>query len=129
MKVLLTGGAGYIGSHTAVEMLEAGYDVVIADNFDNSSPKVLDRIETITGKRPTLYELDVADNAAVDAMFRKEDFDAVVHFAGLKAVGESCAIPVRYYRNNLDTSKFSCHNSIQTILKNNAVFWRCTKHF
>ena len=104
MKVLLTGGAGYIGSHTAVEMIEAGYEVVIADNFDNSSPKVLDRIETITGARPKLYQLDVADNAAVDAMFAKENFDAVVHFAGLKAVGESCAIPVRYYRNNIDTT-------------------------
>ena len=104
MKVLLTGGAGYIGSHTAVEMLNAGYDVVIADNFDNSSPKVIDRIEKITGKRPALYELNVADGAAVDAMFAAEDFDAVVHFAGLKAVGESCAIPVRYYRNNIDTT-------------------------
>ncbi|MBQ9472722.1 MAG: UDP-glucose 4-epimerase GalE [Ruminococcus sp.] len=104
MKVLLTGGAGYIGSHTAVEMLNAGYDIVIADNFDNSSPKVVDRIEKITGKRPALYELDVADGAAVDAMFAAEDFDAVVHFAGLKAVGESCAIPVRYYRNNIDTT-------------------------
>ena len=104
MKVLLTGGAGYIGSHTAVEMLNAGYDVVIADNFDNSSPKVIDRIETITGTRPVLYELDVADRSAVDAMFQRERFDAVVHFAGLKAVGESCAIPVRYYRNNIDTT-------------------------
>ena len=104
MKVLLTGGAGYIGSHTAVEMLEAGCDIVIADNFDNSSPKVIDRIEAITGKRPKLYELDVADNEAVAKMFAAEDFDAVVHFAGLKAVGESCAIPVRYYRNNIDTT-------------------------
>ena len=104
MKVLLTGGTGYIGSHTAVEMLEAGYDVVIADNFDNSSPMVIDRIEEITGKRPKLYKLDVADNAAVEEMFAAEDFDAVVHFAGLKAVGESCAIPVRYYRNNIDTT-------------------------
>ena len=104
MKVLLTGGAGYIGSHTAVEMIEAGHDVVIADNFDNSSPKVIDRIEKITGTRPKLYTLDVADNAAVDKMFAQEDFDAVVHFAGLKAVGESCAIPVRYYRNNIDTT-------------------------
>ena len=104
MKVLLTGGAGYIGSHTAVEFINAGYDVVIADNFDNSSEKVIDRIEQITGKRPVLYELDVADNDAVDDMFQKERFDAVVHFAGLKAVGESCAIPVRYYRNNIDTT-------------------------
>ena len=104
MKVLLTGGAGYIGSHTAVEMINAGYEVIIADNFDNSSPKVIDRIEKITGVRPVLYRLDVADNATVDEMFSKEDIGAVVHFAGLKAVGESCAIPVRYYRNNIDTT-------------------------
>ena len=104
MKVLLTGGAGYIGSHTCVEMINAGYDTVIADNFDNSSEKVIDRIETITGKRPKLYRLDVADREAVDKMFQKESFDAVVHFAGLKAVGESVRIPVRYYRNNIDTT-------------------------
>ncbi len=104
MKVLLTGGAGYIGSHTAVEMIAAGHEVVIADNFDNSSPKVIDRIEKITGVRPKLYELDAADHAAVDEMFAAEGFDAVVHFAGLKAVGESCLIPVRYYRNNIDTT-------------------------
>lgn len=104
MKVLLTGGAGYIGSHTCVELLNAGYDAVIADNFDNSSEKVIDRIETITGKRPKLYRLDVADRDAVDKMFREENFDAVIHFAGLKAVGESVQIPVRYYRNNIDTT-------------------------
>lgn len=104
MKVLLTGGAGYIGSHTCVELLNAGYDAVIADNFDNSSEKVIDRIETITGKRPKLYRLDVADRDAVDKMFREESFDAVIHFAGLKAVGESVQIPVRYYRNNIDTT-------------------------
>lgn len=104
MKVLLTGGAGYIGSHTCVELVNAGYDVVIADNFDNSSPKVLDRIEQIVGKRVKLYELDVADNSAVDRMFEKENFDAVIHFAGLKAVGESTKIPIRYYRNNIDTT-------------------------
>lgn len=121
MKVLLTGGAGYIGSHTAVEMLNAGYDVVIADNFDNSSPKVIDRIEKITGKRPALYELDVADGAAVDAMFAAEDFDAVVHFAGLKAVGESCAIPVRYYRNNIDTT-LTLLEAMQKYGVNNFVF-------
>ena len=104
MKVLLTGGAGYIGSHTCVELLKAGYDAVIADNFDNSCEKVIDRIEKITGKRPKLYCLDVADREAVDEMFTRESFDAVIHFAGLKAVGESVRIPVRYYRNNLDTT-------------------------
>ena len=104
MKVLLTGGAGYIGSHTCVELLGAGYEAVIADNFDNSSEKVIDRIERITGKRPKLYRLDVADRHAVDEMFQAEGFDAVIHFAGLKAVGESVRIPVRYYRNNIDTT-------------------------
>lgn len=104
MKVLLTGGAGYIGSHTCVELINAGFDAVIADDFSNSSPKVLDRIETITGKRPVCYNIDVADNDKVDEMFEKENFDAVIHFAGLKAVGESTQIPVRYYRNNIDTT-------------------------
>ena len=104
MKVLLTGGAGYIGSHTCVELLDAGYDTVIADNFSNSSPKVLERIKEITGREPGIYNIDVADRDAVEDMFEKEGFDAVIHFAGLKAVGESTQIPVRYYRNNIDTT-------------------------
>ena len=104
MKVLLTGGAGYIGSHTCVELLDAGYDTVIADNFSNSSPKVLERIKEITGREPKIYNIDVADRDAVEDMFEKEGFDAVIHFAGLKAVGESTQIPVRYYRNNIDTT-------------------------
>lgn len=104
MKVLLTGGAGYIGSHTCVQLIENGYDVVIADNYDNSSPKVIERIEKITGTKPKVYTIDVADNTKVDEMFAKEGFDAVIHFAGLKAVGESTQIPLRYYRNNIDTT-------------------------
>ena len=104
MKVLLTGGAGYIGSHTCVELINAGHTPVIADNFDNSCPEAVNRIEEITGVKVPVYELDVADFDAVDKMFCENDFDAVIHFAGLKAVGESCAIPIRYYRNNIDTT-------------------------
>lgn len=104
MKVLLTGGAGYIGSHTCVQLIENGYDVVIADNYDNSSPKVLDRIEMITGVKVKVYDIDVSDNLKVDEMFSIEGFDSVIHFAGLKAVGESTQIPLKYYRNNIDTT-------------------------
>ena len=104
MKILLTGGAGYIGSHTAVELIAKGHTVVIADNYANSSPVVIDRIEELSGVRPAVYTLDVADKAAMDAMFRKEAFEAVIHFAGFKAVGESVEKPVEYYRNNLDTT-------------------------
>lgn len=101
--ILLTGGAGYIGSHTAVELIEAGYDVLIADNFYNSRPEVLDAIEEITGKRPALEEIDVCDVEKVDAMFEKYDIEAVLHFASYKAVGESVEKPLMYYRNDLDT--------------------------
>ena len=103
-KVLLTGGAGYIGSHTAVELIEAGYDVVIGDNFSNSQPEVIDRIEKIVNKDVKFYEIDFTDYEAVDKLFEKENFDAVIHIAGLKAVGESCSIPLNYYRNNLDST-------------------------
>ena len=104
VKVLLTGGAGYIGSHTAVELIESGYDVVIGDNFSNSKPEVLDRIGKIVNKAVKFYEIDFTDYEAVDNLFKKEKFDAVIHFAGLKAVGESCSIPLNYYRNNLDST-------------------------
>ena len=89
MKVLLTGGAGYIGSHTCVELLENGYDVVIADNFDNSCEKVVDRIKQITGKDVPVYNIDVADKDALRKLFEECDIDSVIHFAGFKAVGES----------------------------------------
>ena len=104
MKVLLTGGAGYIGSHTCIELIAAGHSPVIADNFDNSCPEAVKRVEEITGVKVPLYEIDVCDGEAVDKMFSENDFDAVVHFAGLKAVGESCALPLKYYRNNLDST-------------------------
>lgn len=102
MAILITGGAGFIGSHTAVEFLNAGYDVVIADNYVNSSPKVLDRIREITGKEFCAYEVDLCDKEALRRVFvENPDIDSAIHFAGLKAVGESVAQPGRYYRNNL----------------------------
>lgn len=104
MKVLLTGGAGYIGSHTALELLNAGYDVVIADNLDNSCMESVRRVEELTGKQVKFYRIDAADQGAMCALFEAERLDAVVHFAGLKAVGESTREPLRYYRNNLDTT-------------------------
>ena len=102
--ILLAGGAGYIGSHTAVELLNAGYDVVAADNFSNSSPEAIRRVEEITGKSVKLYEADIRDNDKMAQIFRENKIDAVIHFAGLKAVGESVAKPLMYYRNNIDTT-------------------------
>ena len=104
MKILLTGGAGYIGSHTAVELAEAGYDIVIGDNYSNSKPDVIDRLKKIIKKDFKAYEIDFTDYDAVDNLFKQENIDAVIHFAGLKAVGESCTIPLDYYKNNLDST-------------------------
>lgn len=104
MKVLVTGGTGYIGSHTCVELLEAGHTVAIVDDLCNSQATVVDKIEKITGKRPAFHEADVADKEALRAVFAGFKPDAVIHFAGLKAVGESCRIPLKYYRNNLDST-------------------------
>lgn len=104
MNVLLAGGAGYIGSHTCVELLNAGHDVIVADNFSNSCPEAIKRVEEITGKKVPLYEADVCEKEAVDKIFAENKIDAVIHFAGLKAVGESCEKPVMYYRNNIDST-------------------------
>ena len=104
MNILLTGGAGYIGSHTAIELILAGYNVIIADNFSNSNPVVVKRIEELTGKAVSVYAIDVADIKALDAVFNENNIDAVIHFAGLKAVGESVQMPLKYYRNNIDTT-------------------------
>ena len=102
MAILITGGAGFIGSHTAVEFLNAGYDVVIADNYVNSSPLVLERIKEITGKTPRAYEVDLCDKETLRKVFTENpDIDSAIHFAGLKAVGESVSQPGRYYYNNL----------------------------
>lgn len=101
MTILVTGGAGYIGSHTCVELLEKGYDVVVADNFCNSSPKSMQRVGEITGKSVKLYEGDVRDRQFLEKIFAENNIDWVIHFAGLKAVGESCAKPILYYDNNI----------------------------
>ena len=101
MAILLTGGAGFIGSHTAVSLLNAGLEIVIVDNLYNSSPKVIDRIERITGKRPVFVEADCCDRAAMDRLFSDYDITGVIHFAGLKAVGESVEKPLLYYDNNI----------------------------
>ena len=101
MRILVTGGAGYIGSHTCVELLNEGYEVVIVDNLYNANKKAVDRVEEITGKKVTFYEADICDKEAMDAIFDKEDVQAVIHFAGLKAVGESVAKPWEYYENNI----------------------------
>ena len=108
MAVLLTGGAGYIGSHTALEFLEAGVDVVVVDNFYNSSPEAIKRVEKLTGKSVKLYEADVCDKEATRKIFEENKIDAVVHFAGYKAVGESVAKPLEYYRNNLNSALVVC---------------------
>lgn len=100
-KILITGGTGYIGSHTAVELLAKGYEVLIIDNLSNSEIGMLNGIEKISGKRPAFFEFDLCDKAKLDAFFRDNPVDAVIHFAASKAVGESVALPLKYYRNNL----------------------------
>ncbi len=108
MAILVTGGTGYIGSHTVVELLTIGEEVVIVDNLSNSKICVLDRIETITGKRPTFYQVDLLDREALDAVFSAHKITSVIHFAGLKAVGESVEQPLRYYHNNLTGTFVLC---------------------
>lgn len=108
MAILVTGGAGFIGSHTCVELLENGYEVVIVDNFINSKPEALNRIKQITGKDFKFYEADLLDKAAVETIFKENKIDAVIHFAGLKAVGESVAQPIRYYHNNITGTLILC---------------------
>ena len=104
MNVLVTGGAGYIGSHTCVELLNSGYGVVVIDNLCNSNPKSLDRVRELTGKELTFYEGDVRDEALLKKIFAENDIGCVIHFAGLKAVGESVSIPWKYYDNNLNST-------------------------
>ncbi|MDO4804114.1 MAG: UDP-glucose 4-epimerase GalE [Lachnospiraceae bacterium] len=108
MTILVTGGTGFIGSHTCIELINSGYDVVIADNLYNSKALVVDRIETIAGVRPKFYEVDVCDREALNALFDAEKIDAVIHFAGYKAVGESTQKPIEYYLNNLSSTLVLC---------------------
>ena len=118
MNILVTGGAGYIGSHTCVELLNEGYEVVIVDNLYNANKKAVDRVEEITGKKVTFYEADICDRAAMDAIFDKEEVDAVIHFAGLKAVGESVSKPVEYYQNNIAGTLTLCDSMRNHGVKN-----------
>ncbi len=108
MTVLVTGGTGYIGSHVVVELLNLGYKVVSIDNFSNSMPKVNQRIEAITGKAPVFYEADVRDRKTLDRIFKENDVDCVIHFAALKAVGESVEKPLEYYDNNINSLLSLC---------------------
>ncbi len=108
MHILVTGGAGYIGSHTLVQLLEAGYEATVLDNLCNSSEESLNRVKKITGKDFAFYKADLLDRDAVEAVFSENQFDAVIHFAGLKAVGESVAQPLRYYHNNVTGTLILC---------------------
>ena len=108
MSVLVTGGAGYIGSHACVELLNSGFEVVVIDNLSNSNEEALKRVEEITGKSFKFYKKDLLDREAVEEMFNKEKIDAVMHFAGLKAVGESVSQPMRYYHNNITSTLVLC---------------------
>lgn len=120
MSILLTGGAGFIGSHTAVELINAGYDVIIADNLSNSNEKVIDRIKMITNRRPKFYKIDVSEVEELCKIFDENDITGVIHFAGFKCVPESTKVPLKYYRNNLDTtlsllevmSKYKCNSIV-----------------
>lgn len=104
MNILVTGGAGYIGSHTVVKLIEAGHTPIVVDNLLNSSAESLARVERITGTRPKFYEADVRNRETLDRIFDEQSIDAVIHFAGLKAVGESVEKPLLYYQNNLDST-------------------------
>lgn len=114
MSILVTGGAGYIGSHTCVELLNAGYEITVVDNLYNSSPKSLDRVKELTGKDFKFYECDIRDTEGMDKIFKENKIDAVIHFAGLKAVGESCEKPLEYYDNNIGGTLKLCE-----VMRNN----------
>lgn len=118
MRVLVTGGAGYIGSHTVVELLNDGSEVIIVDNFVNSKPVVLDRIRKITGKDFKFYKVDLLDRDALEQVFAENSIDAVIHFAGLKAVGESVEQPLRYYHNNITGTLILCELMAKYGVKN-----------
>ena len=108
-NILVTGGAGYIGSHTCVELLQAGFNVVVVDNPANSKRESLNRVQKIAGKAVVFHEVDLLDQDALDKVFSESSIDAVIHFAGLKAVGESVNIPLQYYHNNLTGTLNLCH--------------------
>src|SRR5699024_3775894 len=108
MAVLVTGGAGYIGTHTCVELLNEGYDVIVVDNFSNSKPEALNRVYQITGKKIKIYSIDLLDEKKLQQVFIENKLNAVIHCAGLKAVGESRVIPLEHYRNNIISTVHVC---------------------
>ena len=118
MNVLITGGAGYIGSHTCVELLESGYDITVVDDLSNSSSKAVDRIKIITGREFPFYQEDVNDINALDKIFKENKPDAVIHFAGFKAVGESVEKPLEYYENNIGSTLTLCRVMAENGVKN-----------
>ena len=118
MKILVTGGAGYIGSHTCVELLNQGHEVVVIDNLYNSSKLAMERVETITGRKLKFYEGDLLNKADIENVFKNEDIDSVIHFAALKAVGESVALPLRYYDNNITGTLNLCEVMAEHGVKN-----------
>ena len=118
MTVFVTGGAGYIGSHTIVELLNEGQQVVVLDNLSNSSEEALRRVEGITGKSVTFYRGDVLDAPLLDSIFKKHDIGSVIHFAGLKAVGESVSLPLKYYQNNVAGTLVLCEAMAKANVKN-----------
>ena len=129
MKVLVTGGAGYIGSHTCLELLRQGHDIVIADNLYNANPEALKRVRELSKRDFPFYEIDIRDEAALDKVFAAHDFDCVIHFAGLKAVGESVSLPLKYYDNNLDSTITLCrvmkkHKVKRIIFSSSATVYR-----
>lgn len=130
--ILITGGAGYIGSHTLIELAAAGYDFAVADNFYNSKPQVLDRVESIIGSKIKFYEADVCDEAALDKIFGENPIDCVIHFAGYKAVGESVEKPLEYYENNIGSTLALCqtmrkHGVKKIVFSSSATVYGVTK--
>ena len=112
MRILVTGGAGFIGSHTTVELLKAGHEVVVVDNFSNSKPSVLPRIEELAGRPFAFERVDLLDRPRLDAVFARHRIEAVIHFAAFKAVGESVALPLKYYHNNVTGTLILCEAMI-----------------
>ena len=128
IMILVTGGAGYIGSHTCVELLNEGYDIVVVDNLSNSKTESLKRVEELTGKSIKFYEVDILDREELEKVFSENDIEAVLHFAGLKAVGESVQIPLKYYHNNITSTFILCevmekHNVKKLVFSSSATVY------
>lgn len=132
MGILVTGGAGYIGSHTCVELLNSGYEVIVVDNFSNSNPESLKRVQEITGKHLKLYEVDILEKVALQKIFSENNIEAVIHFAGFKAVAESIQIPIKYYHNNITGTLILCeemkkHNVKKLVFSSSATVYGMPK--